>query len=65
MSCRRIVCRCNNNVFCTNHYTPTYTYHAALRYGTTTYIMAPHKVLHTELMAHDALKVCLCCCMMY
>ena len=27
------------------------------RYGTTTYVMAPHKVLHTELMAHDPLKV--------
>lgn len=27
------------------------------RYGTTTYVMAPHKVLHTELMGHDAIKV--------
>ena len=27
------------------------------RYGTTTYVMAPFKVLHTELMAHDPLKV--------
>ena len=28
-----------------------------LRYGTTTYVMAPFKVLHTELMAHDPIKV--------
>ena len=27
------------------------------RYGTTTYVMAPFKVLHTELMGHDPLKV--------
>jgi len=27
------------------------------RYGTTTYIMPPHKVLHTELMAEDPMKI--------
>jgi hypothetical protein len=28
-----------------------------LRYGTTTYVMAPHKVLHTQLVGHDPQKV--------
>jgi hypothetical protein len=27
-----------------------------LRYGTTTFVMAPYKVLHTELLGHDPLK---------
>ena len=27
------------------------------RYGTTTYIMAPHKVLHADLMGNDPVKM--------